>query len=284
MMRAIPARQSREWERKARRIIATGESPHFAPDADILAIQRRRVAAHVAANGPDRLALVLGATAELADLALNEGLRVISVDCSAAMFEAAARRREVPNRQKETTIVANWLDMGMIANGEIDIVLGDASLNNVPHDQMSAMLDEIARITHPGSLVALRQIVMPDGDVPEYEFPNVLAALRAGSISQHDFDRALRFYSFTSHALDPEHHLLDARRVFEAIREKRATSELTADEFDFLMNRYSEVAHTIYRLSEQTNLLERLGECEVDMLPETCFFRGLMAIFAVRVE
>ena len=284
LLHEIPETQAGEWNRKARCIIATGEQPHFAPDADILAIMRRQVAAHAAASGPDSTALILGATPELADLALLEGLRVISVDCSAAMFEAAARRRQVTDPRRETAIVANWLDMSAIVGGEIDIVLGDAALNNVPHEQMAAMLDEIARVTHPGSLISLRQIALPDGHVPEYEFPNALAALRAGRISKHDFDRALRFYSFVSLALDPAHHSLDARRVFELIREKRATAELSADEFDFLMSRCSGVRHTVYGLSEQVRLLERLGTCKVEMLPESCFYRGLMAVFAVQVQ
>jgi hypothetical protein len=197
-----PSGQAGEWGRKAQLILATGEAPHFAPDADMLALQQRRVVAHIAAGNSGRTALVLGATPELADLALREGLRVISADSSAGMFEAAARRRELSNPARETRIVGDWLAMNTVADGSIDIVLGDASLNNLPHRQMPAMLDEIARVTHVGSLVSLRQIVLPDAAVPEYEFAHALADLRAGSISLHDFDRIVRFYSFLSVAFD----------------------------------------------------------------------------------
>jgi hypothetical protein len=185
--------QASEWARKAQRILAGGETPHFAPDADMLALQQCRVVAHLAAHGANGNALVLGATPELADLALGLGLSVISVDCSAEMFSAAARRRGFSSLTRETEIVGNWLDMGTVASGSMDIVLGDASLNNVPHRQMPAILAEITRVTRRGSLVSLRQIVLPDAAVQEYEFPNALAALRAGHIGLHDFDRILRF-------------------------------------------------------------------------------------------
>jgi hypothetical protein len=280
----VPPGQAGEWERKAQRILATGELPHFAPDADMLALQRRRVTAHISTWGSNGTALILGATPELADLALGEGLRVVSVDRSAGMFAAAARRRGLSDPARETWIVGDWLDMGAIARGSMDVVLGDASLNNVPHRQIPALLDEIARITRTGSLISLRQIVLPDAAVAEYEFAEALAALRAGSISLHDFDRIVRFYSFHSAAFDPGRHLLDACRVFEAIREKRNSGELNGDEFDFLMKRYSEIKHTVYRLSEQQRQLDRLGACEVDLLPASCRFRRLMAHFAVTVR
>jgi len=275
---------SAEWERKALHAIATGATPHFVPDADMLAIQRRRVAAYTAANGAASTALVLGATPELADLALRAGLRLIWVDSSPAMFAAARQRREVAESPDEQSIVANWLAMPVIGAGTIDIVLGDAALNNVAQEDMGAVLDEISRITRPGSLVSLRQIVLPDAPVAHYEFQNALAALRTGRISLHEFDRVVRFYSFNSCALDTERHLLDARKVFEEIRHRHELAELEPDEFDFLMSRFSAVRHTIFNLSEQVAQLTRLGDCAVEMLPPACFFRDLTAVFAVTVR
>jgi hypothetical protein len=60
--------------------------------------------------------------------------------------------------------------------------------------------------------------------------------------------------------------------------------ELSVEEFGFLMSRYSEVNHTVYHLSEQTRQLEHLGICKVDLLPESCRFRRLMAHFSVQVH
>jgi SAM-dependent methyltransferase len=260
--------------------MATGGHPHFAPDADMLAIYRRRVA------GVRRgaTALVLGATPELADVALEAGFRVIRIDRSAAMFAEAARRRQAGDRGNEVEIIADWLGMDMIGRGEIDLVLGDAALNNVAHERMDALLDEVARVTRPGGSVLLRQIVLPDHDIPEYEFAAALAARREGRISLHDLDRVLRFYSLRSAPLEPSRHRLDARRVFQALCAKHAAGELADDEFAFLSDRRSEISHTVYTMSQQARLLARLGDCEIDRLPPSCFFHELMAIFAVRVR
>lgn len=277
------AQQEAEWERKARRIISTGEVPHFAPDEDTLAIIRRRLHDHVAARGVDGIALVLGATPELIDLASDAGLRTVSVDRNAAMFDASALRRRNCDPLRETAIVADWLDMPMLGAESIDVVLGDAALNNVPDERMVAMLDALGRVTRPGSLLLLRQLVLPDAEMPQYRFEQARAALRAGRIDEHDFDRALRFYAFNAQALDTQRHELDARRVFAIVGEKHAAGELTGEEYDFLMGRYSEVRHTVYPVSEQRRLLERLGRCEIDRLSSTCFFRDLMAVFVVQV-
>jgi len=268
------------WDRKARHLISTGGRPHFAPDADMLAIYRRRVSG-VRRGGR---ALVLGATPELADIALDAGFRVIRIDRSAAMFAEAARRRQAVARANEVEIVADWLVMDMIACDEIDLVLGDAALNNVPSEQMDVLLDEIARVTRPGASVLLRQIVLPDHDIPEYEFGAALAARREGRISLHDLDRVLRFYSFRSAALEPLRHRLDARCVFQVVCAKHAAGELDDDEFAFMSDRRSEISHTIYTMSQQARLLGRLGVCEIDRLPPSCFFHELMAIFAVRMR
>lgn len=45
-MSMIPADQPGEWARKAQHLLATGAPPHFAPDADMLAIQQRQLASH----------------------------------------------------------------------------------------------------------------------------------------------------------------------------------------------------------------------------------------------
>ena len=97
------------------------------------------------------------------------------------------------------------------------------------------------------------------------------------------FDRVLRFYSFNSLALDTTRHAIDARHVFACIREKFDAGELRSDEFDFLLGRYSEVCHTVYGASEQALQLGRLGRCEVERLPESVFYRDLMAVFVVEV-
>lgn len=277
-------KQPEVWARHAGAVIASGQRPHFAPSDDVLAIQRERVAAFVAAHGPGCLAVVLGATPELADIALSAGCRVLRIDCNPAMFEAAAGRQVVADRRNETIVIGDWLYLNMIGDGEADIVLGDSSLNNVPHEDMAELLAELARITRSGSMLSLRQIVIPDEPKPDYEFDRAVDAFRAGDITDNEFHWMLRFYNFAACAYDPASRVLDARSVFAEIRRRHAAGELADAEFDFLMSRYTEVRHTLYRCSEQQRLLETLGACEV-VPPDTAgCARDLFKVFVVRVS
>jgi hypothetical protein len=276
-------KQPEVWTRIARNIIATGKRPHFAPEDEILAVLRECVVDHVARQGAGCRAVILGATPELADMALDAGCEVVRIDCNPAMFESAAGRQTVKDRGRETVLIGDWLAMHAIGDGEAGLVLGDSALNNVPHEDMARLLAELARITRPGSTIALRQIVLPDSPVAAYEFPAAVAALRCGDITDTEFHRMLRFYSFTANAYDEPSRLLDARLVFAEIRRKHEAGQLTDSELEFLMARYSEVRHTIYRLAEQRRLLESLGHCESASPAIERSARFLFQVFAIRV-
>lgn len=276
-------KQPEAWAQHARAAIASGRRPHFAPSDDILAIMRERVEAFVARRGAGCLAVILGATPELADMALTAGCRVLRIDCNPAMFEAAAGRQTVADRCNETAAIGDWLHLDMIANGAADIVLGDSSLNNVPHAEMAQLLRELARITRPGSLLCLRQIVLPDEAVPAYEFPAALAAWRGARIARDEFYRMLRFYSFAVGAYDADNRVLDARLVFAEIHRRHAAGDLTDAEHEFLVSRDSEIRHTVYPCAEQRRLLEALGACEV-VSPKFAGGRcDLFKVFVIKV-
>lgn len=276
-------KQPEVWTRIAQNILATGKRPHFAPEDEILAVMRERVFDHVGRQGGGCRAIILGATPELADMALEAGCEVTRIDCNPAMFESATGRQTIKDRQGETIVVGDWLDMRAIGNGEAGLVLGDSSLNNVPHEDMNRLLAELARITHPGSMIALRQIVLPDSPLAAYEFPAATASFRRGDITAIEFHRSLRFYSFVTEAYDHAHHMLDASLVFAEVRRKHEAGQLTDGEFEFLMDRYSEVRHTIYRLAEQRRLLESLGHCESASPAIESSARFLFQVFAVHV-
>jgi len=276
-------KQPEVWSQIAQGLIATGSRPHFAPDAGILDILRQEVGRFVAARRGITHALVLGATPELADLALAAGCEVVRVDCNPAMFEAARKRQTVADRRRERCIVGDWLELDGIGEASIDLVLGDSALNNVPDADMAAVLAQLAHVIRPGGLLALRQIALPDAPVPAWEAPAAVAAFRAGRLTPDEFHRALRFYAFAGEAVGPDEHVLDATRVFAAIDRARADGLLSAAEHDFLAGRRSAVRHTVYRLAHQRRALESLGACEVlDPAPAASPL-NLFRVFLVRV-
>ncbi len=215
-------------------------------------------------------------------MAAAAGWHPLRIDCNPAMVAAADLRRAPAKCEGESVIIADWLTMP-VSTASVDLVLGDAALNNIPHESMPAALATLRRVCRPGATCLLRQIVLPDAPVAEYEVDAVLAARRSGLIDDDALDRAFRFYCFNAEALDPTRHLLDAERVFTAIRRMHKSGRLRDEEHAFLMGRYSAVQHTIYPLAEQCRLLAELGAVTLEPLPDDLFHHLLYAVFAVHV-
>lgn len=273
--------RSNEWTRQARRILASKRRPHFAPAFEVLAVYQSHLELARARFGKPRV-LVLGATPELADLALSNECRVYRVDSNQAMFEAGRERQQFSDRSNETIICGDWLNMDMIGDGMIDLVMGDAAVNQIPHAGMRALFGELIRITHTGSMFSLKQIVMPDDKVSEFEFCSALRTYRSGKITANEFYETLRFYCFLSEAYDPVACVLDAEKVFSAIRCKYEAGELSQDVFEFLYARRGKLRHTVYSKTEQRNLFQaHLGDCKLVYPKRSFVYENIYNMFLI---
>lgn len=276
-------KQPAEWRRKARLIISGDLRPHFAPPAAALEIYAHRLEAISRQIQRRRIALILGATPELADLTSSMGWGTLRIDCNPAMLAAADLRLRNGNRSFEQAVVADWLKLPLPPSS-VDLVLGDAALNNIPHEMMPVAISSLRRVCRSGAKVLMRQIVLPDQPVPEYELEAVLAARRQGRIDCDALDRVLRFYSFNVESLDRSRHLINAERVFAAVDRLHSAGRLDAQDYEFLRCRFSAVQHTIYTAAEQVQLLTQLGDVSVTRLPETVFYHRLNAIVEIDVS
>jgi hypothetical protein len=257
-------KQPEQWSSYAERIVATGARPHFAPEPETLVVHRRVLEDLQAQIGRAPRTLVLGATPELADLALEAACPVVRMDCNPAMFEAAARRQRDVDRARERIVVGDWLEMPDVVPGSIDLVLGDASLNNVPHAQMSRLMAQLERVTHRGSVLSLRQVALPSSVTRLHPIERTVLRARGGEIDAHTFSRLLRYACFVDEVYDAEQRLLDAARVFECIDRSHRQGLLNDDEHAFMNGRRSRIQHTVYPESEQRGRFERLGHCRIE--------------------
>lgn len=275
-------RQADEWARQAARLTATGEAPHFAPSPEEVAVHARHLAAALRGAGPLTV-LVLGATPELADLVLAQGCRLIRVDASGAMLAAARGRERVRERSREMVVQGDWLDMQAIPDDGIDVVLGDAALNNVSHGDMPRLFAELRRVTRPGSTFSLKQIVLPDGDQEACDFNHAVRMYRSGGATPREFYLALRFCGFLSRAYEPESHTLNAEQVFAGIRERFRSGLLSATEFEFLYARRGRLRHTVYTQSRQREMFQdNLGDCRVVYPSTSPVYRSVFHLYRVR--
>lgn len=261
-------KQAAQWTRWAERIVATGERPHFAPEPETLDVHVRELCRLSALLDRPPQTLILGATPELADLALERGCAVTRLDCNPAMFGAAARRQRDVDRTRERIVVGDWLEMPQIEPGSIDLVLGDAALNNVPHDRMSLVMTQLERVTRSGSVLSLRQLALPAAVTQMHPLERTVKRLRTGDIHLPAFRRLLRYACFVDEVYDVEHCLLDASRVYECIDRSHRDGRLSDDEHAFMNSRRSALQHTLYLESEQQRWFEKLGRCRVERAGE----------------
>lgn len=275
-------KQPEQWSRYAERILATGERPHFAPEPETLEVHARLIAgARERCVEPPQV-LVLGATPELADLALDQGCRVIRMDCNPSMFAAAERRQIVTDRSGERCVVGDWLDMPGMADASIDLVLGDASLNNVAHAAMPRLIDQLRRITRPGGALSLRQLTLMDGAAAAHPVSRTARRFRDGELSAHVFGKLLRFCCFTDELFDPLERLIDASRVFARIEQSHREGLLTDEEMAFMNGRRSAIQHTLYPSAEQRAWFERIGPCRVENACTPSDHQHLFDVWVIR--
>jgi SAM-dependent methyltransferase len=273
-----------EWTKQAERILASGTRPHFAPRKETFIVHQSLINTIRKQHRRPR-ALVLGATPELADFALEQQCIVYRVDNNPAMFAAAKVRESVAERSNETIIHSDWLNMDVLQNGQIDFVMGDASLNNVPIGQMTQVLSELKRVTHTGSIFSLKQIILTDEAMQHYSFVNALTSYREGSLTDEEFYLILRFHSFQHEAYDSTSYTLDAGIVFEVIRREHDKGRLTDDEYSIFAQRRGALKHTVYRKSEQIKLFrELLGDTDVVYPNDGCVYQDIFNMYSITRE
>jgi SAM-dependent methyltransferase len=248
------------WTQLARRWLAQGSLPHYAPPREVLDHYAAALPARTQAAIRPRL-LVLGATPALADLGLQHGMQVLRVDQCAAMFEAAALHEQAIDRSREQKIRADWADLSPLESGSIDAVIGDCALNNVLHAAMPDILRELARVLRPGGGYALRQVVRPETPL---HIKELTARRRAGELSLPAFRNAVRHLCFDGSAFEAATHVRDAAVVFAMVDAAQADGLLDEAESAVLRDTRSTLRLTTYLDSTQRELLEQwLGLCVV---------------------
>jgi SAM-dependent methyltransferase len=108
-------------------------------------------------TGPGARVLVLGATPELVDLALQKGAsRVIAMDWQAPVFPAM-RRLGRENWEQVESLVSDWRTFVPELEGALDLVVGDGSLTMVPFpEDWETVFRHLWRYLVPGGRVFLR--------------------------------------------------------------------------------------------------------------------------------
>jgi SAM-dependent methyltransferase len=158
---------ARKWD-----ALASPMKPH----RDDTAVVERT--AREAALGKQGLeVLVLGITKETIACDWPAGTRLRAVDSSPEML---SRLWPVPGApQGATAALGDWLDL-RLADGSIDLVAADGSLNVISHPKVArGLMAEVRRVLRPDGRFVVRTILRPE---PLETVDEVLADLHAGRI------------------------------------------------------------------------------------------------------
>lgn len=200
-------------------------------------------------------ALVLGVTPELREMALKNNCKVVSVDISKDMIEEMKDLVRHKYPKKEIIIQGNWLTAPLEKNS-FDLVMGDASFNNLPSlGDAKRLLAKIKRVLKLGGYLLIREVV----HLPKRKssFQKAVNDYRKGKIKWADFYMEHRFYIFFDKIYNPKTKLFSIAKVFQEIKKKYQKRELTKQEFQSLKSLESKVKNLILSKSEFEKLVSK---------------------------
>lgn len=175
--------------------------------------------------------LILGATPELRDLALELGAQVYALDISEAMLNQASEIMKYRDHVDEKRLIGNWLEIAL-ENSSVDLVVGDGVTNNIPVGKINDLFTEIKRVLKPGGYVLLRDLV----NTQERSFCSVEEiAARSRKEKWHKFDFFYEFYCYTAESYNVKNQSISMDALDHVLQEKiYGRGLLDKDKEDFL--------------------------------------------------
>ncbi|MDO8581658.1 MAG: class I SAM-dependent methyltransferase [bacterium] len=199
-------------------------------------------------------ALVLGATPELRDSALHHGCSTWSIDRNEHALTAMTGVMKEKESVREQRIVSDWLAYDY-AGLQFDVILADASLNNVAKEDTPNLLEKMTKHLAPSGFFVTRHLVhLPLRPVRTAE--EIIAEHRTGAMNQYDMYYELRFYSdLATNAYDATTNLSYWGKFFDALDAAYAQGKLKREEYDSIAWQRSDVIHTMFAKEEWEKLL-----------------------------
>lgn len=198
-------------------------------------------------------ALILGATASLRDICLEAGFKTTVVDINKDVIENMKNFMIPNNQNNERIMIKNWLEID--EKNRYDLVIGDASFNNIAWEEYTKLLLIIRRALKNEGIFILRQFVYnkniklrkPEEIIEEFRTTRKLRNLKYNL-------RMNSKISWSSTWYNQQNFESYWRVYFDYIRELFEKKLLTENEFN---NVYKE-AHKIISVFPPIELWEKL--------------------------
>ncbi|MEK7557785.1 MAG: class I SAM-dependent methyltransferase [Patescibacteria group bacterium] len=247
---------SQGWQTAEQRGQKSNRIPPFAPSQKEQEFYKKYCEIVSASQTLPKRALILGATPELRDIAINVGLESIAVDISDKMMEKFSVLMEKQNHVLDKKIIKDWLEIDFPL-GYFGIIMGDASLNNLVAIKDNERLINICHeILAKNGYFVLRQIFYVN-DYQGYTDPKkVIDDYRAGKISWEDFFMELRINSFKDKVYSPENFQYNAGKAFALIEEIYQDGLITQLEYERINTFRNNLINSFYPKDEFVKMIE----------------------------
>ncbi|MBW2982501.1 methyltransferase domain-containing protein [Candidatus Woesearchaeota archaeon] len=201
--------------------------------------------------------LILGATPELRDISLENGLKTYTVDLSRKMMDMGDKCMKHKNHPDETKIIENWFDM-KFDNNFFNIVMADASFCNLStKEENEKLLGILKRIIMPNGYFVLRNIFLPE--IEKIPLKEVVSSYRQKKMNLFDFFAELRIVTYLDKVYNKETYQYDAKKNFELIEEDYKKGIFNKEELYKLMLFRNNIINTFYPKKEFLKLVESFG-------------------------
>ena len=186
----MPRIPRERWDRKPLAESRAKREASSAPRPSDMKIYRKFFRQARRDRGSARV-LVLGATPELRDLALDHGDETVAADMSWNVFQAMHSAMKHSHDAKNKVLLANWLELDKLLPADsFDIVLADVSINNLTIKDHSKLLRVIRRLLKSGgSFITRNSVISEDFRRHDLNFFQKM-------YDRHDLDWLIFFMAF----------------------------------------------------------------------------------------
>jgi hypothetical protein len=167
--------------------------------------------------------ILLGSTPELRSLVHRHAYRLTVIDWNEAVFRALSPMVDPPGEERFHP--ANWLELEPL---EVDVALGDGSINMLPVKDHPALLQRVRDVLRPGGLAALRVHVLRP---PVFASPAAVFEWYRSSGQREPIFTATRTH-LDALWFDAPSQSLDLRGVHERLRALHRSGELRDEELE----------------------------------------------------
>jgi len=247
------------WQTADKRGKKSNRIPPFAPSKNEVGLYRKYVL--FVKNDPNlpKRALILGATPELRDIAIENGLESVAVDVSKQMMEKFSALMEKSGNILDKRIISDWLNIDFPEN-YFGIIMGDASFNNLATKEDNESLAYICcRVLNKGGFLILRQVVYQSDYRGYMDIQKLANDFHNGKISWADFFMEMRFNIFKDKIYDAKLCQYDAGKAFDLIKTLADIGQLTADEYTRIDTFRNNLKNSVYLDMDMVTMLESNG-------------------------